>query len=459
MSNGNLVSFSNLTNSDIQSKLFIGFNSKNNSNKKISLSHLVNYIKENINIINNPYLVKNDDQESDILPENQVNDIYFSSLQQNTVKQIYKFPTNLNNVFKKFLSDMCRIGVMKYNLVNKDNNISLLSSILSCLKDDFILQPCQTQQLYVSQLNNNLISFVNSDKYITFGYKKLGFKQNEIISQMKTYQNTKIILKIIADYFQINIFLLNITTDQLLITNNFNQFKKSILICLLNDNSFEPIFYKNIKNLEPDNDLIKYLYETKFYENLIDCTELESENELDKYIKKSYKSVGYSINERHLLRLLGNEKNKQNQQENVKIEHPIENDVEGINEIIECSEANDRYIPDLSDDEEIADKDFNISDYLNKEDNKNKDTESTDMMPELLANNEKLKTYDKFIIDNLKNKSYDEKKRKLDDLQEDAKKLGIPLTVIGKNGKPKNKTKKDLIVNIKEFLEKIEKEI
>lgn len=476
-SRGSLVGRSNENFDDIQSKLFVSIHSNVNPNninsKRISIEDLINYIKENINIINNPYLSRENEQEPEVLAESQLNHMYFSPLQPNAVKQIFKFPTNLNNIFKGYISDICRIGVMKYNLVNKDYkyNISLLSSVLSCLKDDFILQPSQTQQLYVSQLNNNLVSFVNSDKYIDFSYKRMGFKQNEMISQIKNYQNTKIILRVIADYFQINIFLLNITIDQLMIASEFNQFKKSILISLLDGDSFEPIFYKNIKNLDGNIDLIKYLYETKCYQKLIDCPELEPENELDKYLnKRSHK--GYSVCERQLLRLLENEKTKGEQELVIdkKVEHPMENDVEGVNEIIECSEASDRFIPDLSEsDDEVADKDFNISDYL-KENNKNKinnksdynnDIEdTTDMMPELLANNEKLKDSGKYLLEHIKNKlSYDERKRKLDDLQEDARLLGIPLTVIGKNGKPKNKTKRDLIVNIQELLEKKEKNI
>lgn len=453
---------------DGQCKLFVDINSNHASSsninqKRISMEDLINYIKININAMNDSHL-SNDNEDNEVLEIKEADTYTFTALQPNISKQIVKFPNNLNIIFFKYISDMSRIGVMVGNIGGKDKyNISLIASVLTCIKDDFMIQQLQTQQLYVSQLNNNLIGFINSNKYSDFRYNKMGFKQNDIITQIKFYQNTRIILRILADYFEINIFLLNISTDQLLISNDNNKFKKSILLMLLNDDTFEPIFYKNIKNLNYNQDIIKYLHENKFYQKLIDCPEIESEDGLDKYMNKTpNKNINLTIREKKLLRLLNNDRTKENinddnnnnnnnelmdQKKQEDSIQPIENDVEGINEIMECSEESDRIIPDLSESDNI---DVEIN--KNKSDINSSESEDTDMLPELLANHEKLKKYDEYLISQLKAKSYDESKRKLDDLQYDATLLGISVTIEGKNGKQKRKTKKELMDDIVEII-------
>ena len=540
--------------------LFVNIHSTNL--KRISTDDLINYIKENINTINNPTLsnniennyivnnIKENDIDNDIdndiendIEKDIENGTSLFSLQQGSTGQILNLPINLTNIFNKFMPNMYRLGVMKHNLTKDNhNNISLLSSVLSCLKEEFIQQQNQYQQLYVSQLNNNLITFINSDQYKIYCYKKTDLKQNEIMAQIKAYQNNKIVLKILADYFHVNIFLLHIPRDQLLVTNNFNKFKKNILLLSLTDNSFEPIFYKNMKSLDNNIDIIEHLYDTECYELLFG--ELEVEDNYDKYLKLPNQKIKYSLKEYRLLQLLNDSRNinkkidnkinnksdnktdnkidnksdnkinnksdnkidnksdnkidnksdnkidnksdnkidnksdnkidnksdnkidnksdnkidnksdnkmdkksdkksdnKSNNKSNNKIdnksdnkidnksdnkidnkidnktdnkESAIENDVEGINEIMECSETCDREIPDLSESE----NDLNC------------------------------------IIEELKKKSYDEKKRKLEDLQKDAESLNISLKTTTKNGKKKNKTKKVLIKEIRELIDK-----
>ena len=486
----------------VHSKLFVNIRSNSSpkdsnlgrtnigDSKRISIASLIAYIKDNMDVINNPKLEKTEEEEN-VLPLEVNDDTQFVALQQNSVRHISKLPANLDNIFSKFLPDMSRIGVMKYSLSSNKgdkNKISLLSSVLSCVKDDFILQSSQVQQVYVSQLNNNLVGMVNSDKYTDFGYKKLGFKQNELISQIKGYQNTDIILRVIADYFHINIFLLNISMDQVLVANNSNTFKKNILLILLNqnstngtnadDDSFEPVFYKNGKIFDADSDIITYLHENKYYHNLIDSPEPDNElasdvldsqkkiscaNDLEKSLvnpTKKTKTINYSVRERQMLRLLNNSKDINKSDSVVQPKQqiacvvqdknkPLENNVEGMNEINECSESCDKNIPDLSEPE--AEEDEEVK---NQKENKDSTDEGSDMMPQFLANDEKLKNYNpkQKIIQALKQKKYNEKKNTLGDLQKDAELLGIPITFVGKNGKAKNKTKHELIEEIQKSL-------
>jgi len=365
------------------------------NSKRISLSDLISFIKTNVDNVQNNIDITD-------VPKKQI----IGSLDFNESSQLSGLKTNLYSCLNNYSTELLRFGVLK-NSLSKDNinNVSLLSSILTCVKEDFILQQQPTQQIYISQLNNNLSSFVGSDKYTSHGYKKIGFKQTDIVMAIKYYQNAKIIWKVVADYFHINIFFIDIANDQILLPNKFNTFKKTIMILIINNDIFEPVLYKNNKfilNLDLINDILKIKPKLLFDDACDDDYELKCITKIQK------KNIGYSFNEKKILRLL-NEKPEKND----KPDEVVNNDVEGLNGIVECSETNCENIPDLSDADD-------------------KNTENI---------------HDEIIRIPIQTKQIDYKKMKLDELQNEASKLNISIT-IDKNGKNKKKTKKELIDDI-----------
>src|SRR5438874_705980 len=103
---------------------------------KISFDILVKFIEDNKQLLLNP--------QNDIIaePENKVSsepistDIDFIGIGDS--KEISFLPDNLHNIFADFKKDMFRFGVLREIRDKVTLNISLLSSILVCLKNDFI---------------------------------------------------------------------------------------------------------------------------------------------------------------------------------------------------------------------------------------------------------------------------------------------------------------------------------
>lgn len=407
--------------------------------KRIKLDDLINYIT--INFINTK--TNNDNELSDeyVCNNTEIHEnIYLASPNHISVN-INKLPEKLNNIFKMHYEYLFRMGVMKNNLANKDN-VSLISSILACVSENFINQNAQIQQLYISHLTNNLVSYVNGEKFIDNGYKKMGIKQIETANQIKNYQNTKTSMKILSDYLDVNLFLINVQSDQLLASSYINKFRKNIILVYLSDNYFEPIEYSAIRIFDFDHPMILKILEEKLYQYAF--PDDETSYSLSKYLP-SNKSDKYTYAEKRLLMIFKNAESVNNEKKTVQINNivneqqnkltqspiiPIENDVEGINEIIECSEICDRVIPDLSDIDSNAESD-------------------RESIPDV-----KLMKKKSEIAKSLKSKIYDEKKNKLEELQNDAKSLGLSIEIPTKNGKPKNKTKKDLISDISAVLER-----
>ncbi|AYV83570.1 MAG: hypothetical protein Hyperionvirus8_54 [Hyperionvirus sp.] len=406
--------------------------------KRVSIDDLISYVKKNVKTMN--HVVGGSQQQENEIAE--VDVVSSAAGASGIIKAVSKFPQNLNKIFSKF--DLFRVGTTPFVKIGKNKcNISLLSAVLSCLKDDFVIMPQDGggQQIYINQLNTNLVGFINSDKYNELNYRKItGLSQNEIIHQLRAWENSKCSMKVIADYFDVNIFLLDIGGDKLFDVNCYNQFKKSILIMMLSgdDYVFEALFCSGIKIFDRNDHLMKHL-------GGIVCCKLLENNVGDivgggVIVSKAPSKVkeSYSLGEKRLLRLLQKEERreeylKEGSPDLVKIkEEPLENNVDGINEIMECSEVNEDelVIGDISDEE-------------------------VDMMPDLLANIEKLKGYDQLVLQKLGNKKYDEKKMLLAEIQEDAEFLGISLIVGGST--KKKKTKNQLIGEITNAIKSLKK--
>lgn len=140
------------------SSLFTSINRTSQSSKRVTLESLVKYINENIinmkttvdtnsaNSMNNYDIDNNDNNDTDADNDSD-SESMFAPLRQNMIKLISVLPLNLQNLLDTFLPDITRIGVMENSINNKYDikNISLFTSILSCLKDDFILQPSKNE--------------------------------------------------------------------------------------------------------------------------------------------------------------------------------------------------------------------------------------------------------------------------------------------------------------------------
>ena len=433
-------------------------NNNNINQKKISTTDLLEFIKENFLELNNE---NNNIKEISLQEEkNESNNDSFNdtivekiiSLQQNATKELGNCPDFITGIIKNFKNNLTRTGIQKYN--DEQKHISLYTSILTCIKPDFKFQSASYQQNYVKQLNQNLVSFVNS-KFLDFKYKELKWNKNDTILQIKTMNTTKTVLKLLSDHLHLNIFVIDIESDTFNIVDNISPFKKNILLLLINKTNFEPLCFDYNYCLLPDSPLIQHLIGcTTDITKYIDTTQLSLETELDKYLS-SQKDVKLSLHDKKILYLI-------KQQNQIEQKNKLNDDTEQTLPIIdtvkdltihdvEKKETSDIQITHANniDDENTEDDNKDDNEDDNFKDNKSYvDDISQDNNSKLIITQIKLPdSHDQVnnndVKKNLQNKKYNEKTMKLDELQEDAKKLNIPINIGNKK-----KTKAQLIIEI-----------
>ena len=433
-------------------------NNNNINQKKISTTDLLEFIKENFLELNNE---NNNIKEISLQEEkNESNNDSFNdtivekiiSLQQNATKELGNCPDFITGIIKNFKNNLTRTGIQKYN--DEQKHISLYTSILTCIKPDFKFQSASYQQNYVKQLNQNLVSFVNS-KFLDFKYKELKWNKNDTILQIKTMNTTKTVLKLLSDHLHLNIFVIDIESDTFNIVDNISPFKKNILLLLINKTNFEPLCFDYNYCLLPDSPLIQHLIGcTTDITKYIDTTQLSLETELDKYLS-SQKDVKLSLHDKKILYLI-------KQQNQIEQKNKLNDDTEQTLPIIdtvkdltihdvEKKETSDIQITHAYniDDENTEDDNKDDNEDDNFKDNKSYiDDISQDNNSKLIITQIKLPdSHDQVnnndVKKNLQNKKYNEKTMKLDELQEDAKKLNIPINIGNKK-----KTKAQLIIEI-----------
>jgi hypothetical protein len=428
--------------------LFIDIKSEYENNvseqKKISTEDLINFIK--LNILSSKtsknedteYDIKLNDKTQNLLESDSLEDII--PLQLNMTKDINNLPQYIDGILNKFYKNVSRIGVLKYN--EEKTLISLYTSILTCIKDDFRILNLNLQQNYVKQLNFNLVSFVNN-KFNDFKYKNFKWNKIDMIDKIKKYIVQKTTLKILSDYLHLNIFIVDIKNDKILIVDTFSTFKKCVILFLINGLNFEPIMYKESFCFDPTTDIIQYFIKIKDdIETLISSTD---DDDLDKYITAD-REIKLTLREKNILNLL-----KKNNPVNLIDPDKITNDPVDLIEVDKIiidplilsdinSEKDINNIDECSIDNEVGiDNDLPVIDDISyDENNKNDKKEKKIEIENINEINEILST-----------KQYNEKTIKLAELQEDAKKLGVSLSHNGKK-----KTKAQLITDITLILTK-----
>lgn len=273
--------------------LFINVHNEKEPQIKLTVEKLIEFVTKNLSHIE-------DNTITTYAPEEVKETV--TIMPQNVVKILsnLNLPQSLNKILNGY--ELSRIGVLKHDDTNTD--ISLYTSILTCIKSNFRSQLHNTQKAYVTQLNQNLISFINN-KFIDFKYKDMKWNRTEVIAQIKEYKQTKTILKVFGDYLHTNIILIDFENDSINCVDELSPFRKTIILSLIDGDNFEPISYKNSFLLEPQSELIQYL------STITLTTFAPIDNELDKYIKTNTDQYqGLSMQDRVILRAIKSEFSK-----------------------------------------------------------------------------------------------------------------------------------------------------
>jgi hypothetical protein len=319
--------------------------------------------------------------------ETKQKDNSFKCLDYKETKITNDLPTKLRSYFDPFVKDFVRHGCTQTHI--KNENISIFYSILYACLPKFLTYTEQQQIDYIKCLRGKLIAYIsNTEVFKMNNYENMKWDKKSIYTTLNNFTVTKLTLKLLADYFSINIFILNILEDKLYVvsgTDHYDMFRLNVFISL-NNNTFEPLSYLNETMLPYNNMLVKKII--SIHKNILilfntNLNEADAQTQLEFTFKLSDFNV-------------------------VPLQKPNKE-----NEYIDITESDtNAFVKDVE-----------------------------------LKSNDSSQPEDKVgIVFNIS------PKMKLDALQEMATKFNININKSGTNGKPKPKTKTELVDEIKTIM-------
>jgi len=260
---------------------------------RLTLPKLISFVKGVTNdIVKNDHIVEkpiNIKTNENIFARQ--NDTTFRCLNNHDSKITNDLPTKLRSYFDPFIKEFVRYFALT-KLSSTNENISGYYSVLKLCIPKFEEYTQQQQIDYIKCLREKLIAYVsNTEIFKTNGYEKLKWNKKSIIQSLMQFKVTKITLKLMADYFSVNIFILNILEDKLYVIsgNDFYDMFRFNVFMTLNNETFEPLTYLKNGLLEYNNILVKKIISIHkniiilFNTNLNENTDLEFVIKLDTF--------------------------------------------------------------------------------------------------------------------------------------------------------------------------------
>ena len=248
--------------------------------KRITLYKLISYVQ---NIVENQE--SNTEKVYNVTNNKNIDELKFDRLDLNVKHDLTDFPVKLKEIFDPYQSDMFRYGVIS---LKKDVNLSLYSCILAAIKPEFLKFAEKDQDKIFLDLKKKLVSeYTDKDIFEKKGFLEMGWVKKELKISVMENKNNKMVLTVLADYFNVNILLLNITEDKLYFIypeNKFNVYKPSVFLSYNND-YFELVLYKDnfIWNYKFD-PLKKLLNVEKTKINVLDVNFKTTENKTKDFV-------------------------------------------------------------------------------------------------------------------------------------------------------------------------------
>ena len=215
--------------------------------KLVTLPKLISYVlsfttdNANKDILENvfPTQIKSNDE------------FHFHCLKYGESKNINDFPVKLKSIFDPYIKDLTRHGSKK--TFENDINLSLYFSILSHLIKNYNKLPTKDQLNYITKLRDKLIIYISGiDVFQEQEYDKLGWVKKDIMNSLVQFKTNKLVMKVIADYLSLNIFILNVVEDRIYVVseNDYYDMFRSNIFLVFNEDIFEPLIYSDSSVLD-----------------------------------------------------------------------------------------------------------------------------------------------------------------------------------------------------------------
>lgn len=259
----------------------------------LTLEGLYEFLDKNREIIANPSKQNmNSDYEVVVITK---------QLKENESERISHLPDKLSEIFNINSNNLIRVGVINY-IPSIKNNISFVSSLITCLDSSYSTKSEEEQFLYIKSIFEHIKANINALM------KDIKTKKNDIIKKIFNYTIDDDIRKICTNLFHVNIFIIDIQNDRLeFINNTFIPYKKNIFIIKIKDDIYEPVFFNDKKFLQYNSNLINNLIDNpELVYNMVLNVEIE---DISNYLQKN--DTKMDIKEKILMRKMGLVEDKQ----------------------------------------------------------------------------------------------------------------------------------------------------
>lgn len=194
----------------------------------------------------------------DYLSPNKVvkNELGISSFptKENIVINVSDFPKKIKRFFNK---NFFRYGVLTYD--DDHNNISLYTSMLTCLDSSFLTMNKDNKISYINAFKRKLKNdFYNKKLFKKFKYSEYGVSEKILMSEMSD-KVSMMVIQALVDYLSINLIIFNFDDQKRYLIHSreaYNVYYPTVILGFSND-YYEPIFTNKKKSYTYNDKIIK----------------------------------------------------------------------------------------------------------------------------------------------------------------------------------------------------------
>lgn len=245
---------------------------------RISIQDIIEYIEKNEKFINQPKILKIDRDEFETEPR-------LEPLNYRDTTVLKHLPKNLDSIFSSF--DFRRYGVISNVNIPRGVDISYVSSILTLLVQSFS-DMNEDDQIDLTQAFIRKFHREAKENFDLFEYSELGWKLKEFRNNVKNFTMGKDLMRYVADFLHVNIFILDNESDSLIYVGNeiFTKYKKNLFLLRICDDHFEPVYNNEITFLNHSSSVVKKLINSRFLVEYMDCNLNHNDEQIDFIVGK-----------------------------------------------------------------------------------------------------------------------------------------------------------------------------
>ena len=244
-----------------------------NQVSSITINDIIEYIESNTKFIK---YSKSDDVFVDSDSDKTIAKLKPLDSGNSAKLEIPQVLTNLNDIFNKNI--LFRYGTISNVGIPSEVDISLVSSVMSIIIPDFLTLKTTSQiefiEIFVRKLNQD-----SRANYELFKYEKLGWTVKEFVNNVRDFILKKDLMRYIADLLNINLFIVDMSNDNLVYVGDkvFIKYKKNVFVLRLDDTRFEPLILNSTITKTSTNfmdyksNIIKKLLQSQFLVERMDC--------------------------------------------------------------------------------------------------------------------------------------------------------------------------------------------